>query len=84
MCAGGLCSKNHPLHFLYSETYGIPTFSGKMSRCKFTVFLKYLRLDDKSNRRCTAPGEQTDPYKLLLFSRHLRECVSENIGEYFR
>jgi len=29
--ARGLCGKNHPLHFFYSETYGIPIFLEKMS-----------------------------------------------------
>ena len=74
MYARGLCSKNHPLHFLYSETYGIPTFSEKMSRCKFTAFLKYLRLDYKSNRRCTGPGADRSPRTCVGFQTFACMC----------
>lgn len=54
--AMGLYGKNHPLYFMYNETYGIPTFSETMSQGRFTAFLKYLRFDDKPNRRYTGEG----------------------------
>jgi len=49
--ARGLYGKNNLLHFLYSETYGIPIFSENMSHDRFTAILKYLSFDDKPNRR---------------------------------
>jgi len=56
--ARGLHGTNHPRHFLYNETYGIPIFSETTSHGRFTAFLKYLRFDDKRNRRCTGPGTE--------------------------
>ena len=51
--ARGLYDNNHPLHFLFNETYGIPMFSETMSCGRFTANLKFLSFDDESNGRCT-------------------------------
>ena len=40
-----------PIFFLYNNEYGIPIFPETMSRDRFIKILKYLRFDDKPNRR---------------------------------
>ena len=53
--ARGLYGKNHPVSFLYNKEYGIPIFSKTMPRDRFLNILKYLRVDDKPNRKRSGP-----------------------------
>ena len=53
--ARGLYGKNHPVSFLYNKEYGIPIFSKTMPRDRFLIILKYVRFDDKPNRKRSGP-----------------------------
>ena len=48
--------KNHSVVFLWKKRYGIPIFHETMPRTKFTKILKYLRFDDKPNRKRSGAG----------------------------
>ena len=49
--ARGLYGKTHPISFLYKKEYGIPIFPKTMPEDRHIKILKYLRFDDKPNRR---------------------------------
>ena len=64
--ARGLYRKNHPVSFLYNKEYGIPIFPETMPRDRFIKILKYLRFDDKPNRRTGSDRNQFAPIRDVL------------------
>ena len=81
LCARGLFTlfKYHLLHFCMK----LRAFrSFPKQRHAADLLLKYLRFNDKTNRRCTEAG--ADIFTTIRAVFHtLGSCVNENIGENF-
>ena len=59
----GLYGKNHQISFLYNKEYEIPIFPETMPRDRFIKILKYLKFDDKHNRRAWSDKNQFAPIR---------------------
>ena len=81
--ARGLNGKNHPVRFLYNKAYDIPIFPKIMSRGRYTAILKYLRFDDKPNRRRTGP--EADRFAPIrdVFQMFASMCRSKYTCNFF-
>ena len=70
----GLYGKNHPVSFLYNKKYRIPIFSKTMPRDRFLNILKYLRFDNKPNRKRSGPDADKFAPIREVFETFLSMC----------
>ena len=61
--ARSLYGKKHPISFLYNKEYAISIFPETMLRDRFIKILKYLRFDDKFNRKTRSDMDQFAPIR---------------------
>ena len=76
----GVYGRNHPLDFLYNRYYGPNVFHQTMARDRYKQILRYLRFDDKPNRRPRS-ADKFAPIR-EVFDLFSGNCQSSYIPEY--